>query len=227
MHRRILHVLEGQGDEAVSPQADILAYHAMHGQKWDKAVTYYRQAGDRAMARSAYPEAVRHYEQALAALEHLPSGPSTMEQAIDLRLGMLPALGPSGQFDLIRRYMQAAEPLAEALDDRPHLGRIFRSLTTTYRFLHDYDRALSYAQRAREMTIAHDDVRTQCQTLVYLGQLHFDLGNYAQAIQCFSEGLALPYGDLVYERRYGPNQASQCLVYMVKCLGEVGHLLKL
>jgi len=49
-------------------QVDRLAHHAVRGEVWDKALTYCRQAGARAAARSAYREAVGCFEQALAAL---------------------------------------------------------------------------------------------------------------------------------------------------------------
>jgi hypothetical protein len=39
---------------------------------WTKALVYCRQAGAKAMERSAWREAVGCYEQALAVLEHLP-----------------------------------------------------------------------------------------------------------------------------------------------------------
>ena len=49
-----------------------------------KAVTYLRQAGAKALARSANREAVACFEQALTALRHLPESRETLEQAIDL-----------------------------------------------------------------------------------------------------------------------------------------------
>ena len=48
--------------------------------------------GDKAMARSAYREAVGYFEQALEALPHLPETRDTREQAIDLRLALRMAL---------------------------------------------------------------------------------------------------------------------------------------
>ena len=51
--------------------------------RWDKALAYGRQAGDKAQARSAYREAAVCFEQALAALDHLPNSRTTSEQAID------------------------------------------------------------------------------------------------------------------------------------------------
>ena len=42
---------------------------------WDKAVAYGRQAGAKALVRSAYREALTAFEQALTALQHLPEDP--------------------------------------------------------------------------------------------------------------------------------------------------------
>ena len=75
-------------------QVERLAHHALRGELWDKALAYCRQAGEKAMARSAYREAVAYFEQALSALSHLPEQRDTREQAIDLRLALRSALGP-------------------------------------------------------------------------------------------------------------------------------------
>jgi predicted ATPase len=69
---------------------------------WDKALAYGRLAGEKAMARSAYREAVRYFEQALSAFPHLPEQRDTIEQAIDLRFALrsaLNSLGDVGPFE--------------------------------------------------------------------------------------------------------------------------------
>ena len=43
-----------------------LAHHALRGEEWDKALVYGRQAGEKAMARSAQREGVARFEQALS-----------------------------------------------------------------------------------------------------------------------------------------------------------------
>ena len=48
-----------------------LAYHAMRGDAWAEAVVYSRQAGEKAMARSAHREAASYFEQAIHALAHV------------------------------------------------------------------------------------------------------------------------------------------------------------
>ena len=72
LHARIVEALEGLSADRLTEQVDRLAHHAVRGEMWDKAVAYCRQAGAKAMTRSAYREAVAYFEQALAALRTAP-----------------------------------------------------------------------------------------------------------------------------------------------------------
>jgi DNA-binding SARP family transcriptional activator len=65
-----------------------LAAHCREGELWEKALTYLAEAGARATERSAHREAAAFFEQALAALEHLPESQRTLEQAVDIRLAL-------------------------------------------------------------------------------------------------------------------------------------------
>ena len=100
LHARIVEALEELAGDRVAEQVERLAHHALRGEVWDKALAYCRQAGEKAMARSAYREAVKCFEQALGALPHLPETRDTHEQAIDLRLALRSALTPSGNLVL-------------------------------------------------------------------------------------------------------------------------------
>ena len=55
LHARIVEVVETLYPDRLAEQVERLAHHALRGEVWDKALAYYRQAGDKAMARSAYP----------------------------------------------------------------------------------------------------------------------------------------------------------------------------
>src|SRR4029453_16835167 len=72
LHARIVEALEVLAGERAAEDVERLAHHALRGEVWDKAVTYYWQAGVKAFARSALREAVVCFEQALVAIEHLP-----------------------------------------------------------------------------------------------------------------------------------------------------------
>src|SRR6266478_4467620 len=83
LHTRIVAALEALTGDRVAEQVERLAHHALRSEVWEKAVAYCRQAGDKALTRSANREAVACYEHALGALQHLPESRSTLEQGID------------------------------------------------------------------------------------------------------------------------------------------------
>src|SRR5262249_56201190 len=107
-------------------------HHALRGAVWDKALAYSRQAGEKAMARSAHREATGYFEQALSALAPLPETRDILEQAIDLRLALRSALSPLGDRRRILEYLHEAESLATALDDPRRLGQVLCFLSTHF-----------------------------------------------------------------------------------------------
>src|SRR5713101_3685805 len=124
LHAQIVEALETLAGDRVAEQVERLAHHALRGEVWAKALTYCRQAGEKAMARSAHRDAVGYFEQALSALPHLPEQRDTQEQAIDLRLALRSALYPSGDSGRILAALREAESLAAALDDQHRLGQV-------------------------------------------------------------------------------------------------------
>ena len=124
LHARIVEASERRYADRLTEQAERLAQHALRGEVWDKAVAYCRQAGTKALARSALREVMACSEQALAALTHLPESRATQEQAIDLRFDLRNALWSLGEIGQMLDYLREAKTLAEALDDQPRLGRV-------------------------------------------------------------------------------------------------------
>jgi class 3 adenylate cyclase/tetratricopeptide (TPR) repeat protein len=122
LHARIVEALEAHYPDRLAEQVERLGHHASRGEVWEKAVTYLRQAGAKALARSAYREAVTSFEQALAALHPLPDTRQKVERAIDLRLDLRQSLFPLNELAKVWRYLQEAEGLARTLDDPRRLG---------------------------------------------------------------------------------------------------------
>jgi class 3 adenylate cyclase len=122
LHASIVEASETLYHDRLIDQVERLAYHALRGEVWDKAVAYCRQAGDKAVARSAGREAVACFERALVAVAHLPEGRARHEQAIDVRFGLRHALGQWLENDRILTYLREAEGLAQALGDQHRLG---------------------------------------------------------------------------------------------------------
>jgi class 3 adenylate cyclase/tetratricopeptide (TPR) repeat protein len=122
LHARIVEAIEALHPDRVTEQVERLAHHAFRGELWEKAVTYLRQAGAKALAGSAYREAVTRFEQALAAPNPLPDTRQKIERAIDLRLELRQSLFPLNELATALAYLREAEGLARTLDDPRRLG---------------------------------------------------------------------------------------------------------
>jgi len=66
LHGRIVQAIERAYPDRLAEHIERLAHHAFKAETWEKAVTFLRQAGAKALARSANRDAVSWFEQALA-----------------------------------------------------------------------------------------------------------------------------------------------------------------
>jgi tetratricopeptide (TPR) repeat protein len=223
LHSRIVDVLESFGGDQLTEQVERLAYHALQGEVWDKALIYYRQAADKAMAQSAYREAATRFEQSLVALRHLPENRSSMEQAIDVRFALRSALVPLGEYGRSLDELRAAEALAETLADQRQLGRVASYMLQHFNMIGDYESAIATGQRTLALAATHGDFALQIAAHQQLGWAHVALGSYRQGITYCSKNVAALEGDLRYERfgRVGlPAVLSRS--NLVQCLSELG-----
>jgi tetratricopeptide (TPR) repeat protein len=193
------------------------------GEVWAKALMYCRQAGAKAMERSASREAVGCYEQALAALVHLPEHRALREQAVDLRFDLYNARLVLGQHERVLHDLRAAETLAEALDDPRRLGRVSLYMARCFLIARQYDRAMASSQRALALAATSGDNYTPIEAHNFLGLVYFLQGKYRQAMDANRQAMALLEGEQRYER-FGQFilPAVRCRTYLSLCLAEVG-----
>jgi tetratricopeptide (TPR) repeat protein len=223
LHARLVEVLEVLSSERLAKEVDRLAHHAMRGEVWDKAATYCRQAGEKALARSAYREAVDYFEQALTALPHLPETRARHEQALDLQLALRTALWPSGDWGRMLACLREAEALAVALEAPRQLGQVASFLALHFSRLGAYDQAIAAARRARALAAASGDVILSALANRYLGEACHSQGDYRQAIDCFRQTVASLDETRCHER-FGqvflPAVISRA--YLAVCHAELG-----
>jgi class 3 adenylate cyclase/tetratricopeptide (TPR) repeat protein len=200
LHARIVEVLETLAGDRLTEQVDRLAHHAFRGEVWDKALSYCRQAAEKAREQSAYHETVGYFEHALGALQHLPESRETREQAIDLRFLLSMPLMACGESGRGFSYLREAEALAQALVDQRRLGEVLVQMTRHFRMLGDYDNAIESGQRGRAIAIALGDFPLQVMANAYLGQVHHAVGEYRQAIDFLRQNVASLAGNLRYAR---------------------------
>src|SRR5262249_16414033 len=156
--------------DRLTDHVEWLAHHALRGEVWDKAVAYCRQAGDKAVARSASREAAACFEQGLVALAHLPEGRARHEQAIDVRFGLRHALSPRLEYGRVLTYLREAEGLAQALGDQHRLGWSAAYMIDCLGATGDLPRAVEVGQHALALTETLGEAALQVVTHLYLGR---------------------------------------------------------
>jgi class 3 adenylate cyclase/tetratricopeptide (TPR) repeat protein len=223
LHARIVETLEALAGDRLADQVERLAHHARRGEVWDKALAYCRQAGEKAMARSAYREAVGSFEQALSALPHLPETLDTRAQAIDLRLALRTALLPSGDLGRILACLREAEALATALDDHRRLGQILVFLSNHFSIMGAPDQAIAAGQRALALATVSGDGVLRAFANQYLGRAYLAQGDYRRAIDRLGQAVASLEGPR-HRERFGqvilPAVTSR--VWLAWCHAELG-----
>jgi predicted ATPase len=226
-HQRIVHILEAQFPETTGTQPERVAHHATEAGLTAQAVHYWHTAAQRAVARSAHVEAIRHLRQGLAVLQTLPETPARRQREVD----MLSALGASvlatqgyAAPEVGEIYTAARQHCAHL--DAPHqLFPVLRGLWN-----HHYVRAelqtahtlgeqlLSVAHHVQDpamLVAAHRDVGATC----------FQQGAVAAAHTHFVQGIALyePQQHRALVFLHGQDAGVLCRSYAAAALWYLGY----
>jgi class 3 adenylate cyclase/tetratricopeptide (TPR) repeat protein len=202
LHARIVEAIEALYSNRLIEQVERLAHHAAQGKVWAKALTYLRQAGTKADARSANQEAASYFEQALTALGHLPESRETREQAIDLHFNLRISLLPLGEHRRVLEHLRTAEGLARALDDQRRLARVGVYIARQLSAQGEHEQAVTACERAMWMAKNQDDYSLEALATLYMGSAYFTLGNYPRAVEVL-RGNLVPLDNPVVRERFG------------------------
>jgi class 3 adenylate cyclase/tetratricopeptide (TPR) repeat protein len=197
LHARIVDALESSYTGARRAEhVERLAYHALRAESWAKAVAYLRDAGERAVARSANREAVAFYDDALAALRHLPESRETFALAVDLRLDLRPPLLQLGRLDDIHRLSKEAESMALQVDDEERLARAYSYLVNYHYLLGEPARTIEYGARCLAIAERRHDPALATLARRYLGHSHHAQGQHRMAVQVLEDNITALEADI-------------------------------
>ena len=225
LHRAVAEALETAPlSSGPHDQIEQLAHHALRGDLHERAAHYLRQAGEKAAARSALPDARVWFEQALRVLEALPQSRSVLEEAFDIRLALRPVLMQLVEFQQCLEVLREAEALAERLDDDGRRARVSAFLANMHIRLDDPDTGLVYGRRSLEIADHLGDLRLRILAMSFLGQAHFCRGEITQAAELATANLAALPSDWVHEL-FGRSElpALNDRFRLIVCLAHLGR----
>ena len=115
LHARVAAVLEQHFADLVERQPELLAHHLTEAGDTERAVDQWLKAGQRAAARLAHREAIRHFDRGLAALAALSESLARDGREIELLLARglclftTEGFGATGALEIYSRAQELAE----------------------------------------------------------------------------------------------------------------------
>jgi tetratricopeptide (TPR) repeat protein len=200
--------------------------HYEHGETWDKAVYYRREAGRQALDRSAYHEAVASFKSAHRILAGRPQNHNHKEQTVDVLIGLSNALVPLADHARALDTLQEAEELACAIGDQRRMARALSALCATRWMLGSYAGAIDSGERALAIAVELQDVGVQALTNHRLGQVLFSCGDYRKGAETLTRSIDALEGDRIDNRGRsiaGGSIWAFAKIFLAWCHAELGE----
>jgi tetratricopeptide (TPR) repeat protein len=200
LHGRVARTIEHLYVEKLAPHYLTLAMHLRAAEAWERAATYFRRAGAEAYVRWGHREALACFEQALAALGHLPDDHPTLESRADLYVDIRRVHHFLAEPGLALEQLGAAEGIVRSLDDRGRLGYVLNYRCIELQALGSWTEAVTAGEEALTIAEAVGDFTLEIEARSHLGQACHGRGDYARAHELLARAVAELEQDQARER---------------------------
>jgi len=223
LHAAVVRAIEQVYAGGRPEYAETLAYHAAQGEAWDKLAIYARQAGRKAVGQSAYQEAIRYFEEALIGFQRLPESEQVLEAMIETRFEMRNAFFPLGEIERDLTHLREAEKLVAKLENPSKLAWTSAYIARDLALIGRPDEAMITGRRALALGEEIGDTDLQIISRSYIGQTHYNLGEYQQSAAAMRV-LLREIEPLAPDRRFGLPLSGQVLFrcWLIWALSRLG-----
>jgi predicted ATPase len=227
LHARIARVLEERLTDAGEPGPELLAQHLTDAGLAERALPYWRRAGERAAGRSANLEAIAHLSKGLELTGTVPNA----DEELALRLaigGPLIAIRGYSVPEVERNYSRAGA-LCDQLGRSAELFPVLRGLWNCYFVRGEFQRAHELAERLVALAEEQGTPLRSAHAYRALGSTSFCLGEFADACQQLDPGVALDDSvEALKEHRahallHGEHPGVLCRIYLAWALWLLGY----
>ncbi|MCP4544085.1 MAG: tetratricopeptide repeat protein [Chloroflexi bacterium] len=184
-HKQVAEWLENTAGERIGEHLDLIARHYELAGETIKTVDYMRRAGDESLQVSAYRDAVRAFEHALALL---PAG-SPDQAPLTIQVGY--ALMALSDYTKARELLEQGLALAQQHDDDASRAAALDHLGVIALFQGDFSEARERLEESLTLARQVDDQARTALVLHELGWVDMRQGAYAKARTRYDESLIL------------------------------------
>ena len=216
----------GYGAQAWQIAAE-LARHFTRGRDAGRAVTYLQYAGENALRRSAYQEAITHLTGGLEMLATLPETPERAQQELAMQTTLGPALVATKGFaapEVWHAYTRA-RALCQQVGDTLQRFQVLRGLWYVALIRLELQTARELGEQLLTLAQQADDAVLRVEAHYALGLTMNYLGALAAAQTHLAQGIALydPQQHRTHAVRYGQDAGVACRAYGALTLWWLGY----
>ncbi len=228
LHERIGDAIESLYASSLNDHLAELAHHYRHSDNVSKAVEYLGRAGQQAMQRSAYADAIGSLNAATDLLQRLPDSTERIQRELRLQLTVAPALMVVKGWaspEVVRAFARARE-LCDRVSDTPEFFPASWGLWNMYWVRGEFRVAYELAEQLlRRAQSAHDPTLSVYahlalgETSLYMGELLSARKHLEMAISLYDRERHRP---AIYQY-YGLDAGVRCLSLSAGCLSALGY----
>ena len=225
LHRAVADAIERLYAGDLDRHALALGLHSSEGQRWEQAAGFLNRAGLFAAARFAHRDAIRCYEQALAALGRLPASEAARRQAADLHFNLGRSQYAASAMDAAMESFRAARALAEAVGDARQSAEVSAGMTYLLASEGRYAEAIEAGERALATAAGLGDTGLEVWTAVGIARACHASGDYRRAI-AMARRVLEQLADPAADRRFRPGALLPSVgarTWLALCLTRTGE----
>jgi class 3 adenylate cyclase/predicted ATPase len=228
LHGRIAKALEDHLPGTVETQPELIAHHCAQAGLNRKAIEYLRLAGQRAIERSANPEAIGHLKRALEMLHSLPADFEHAQVALKLEVmlaqAMIAGRGYSSP-ETMKVLLRAKKLITEATETSLRFT-IFYGMWACYYVGGEVDMQHVTATEFLAEAENHNDTAALCLAHRALGTTYVTMGEFSAGRKHLERAQRIydPDHHLRFRFQYGQDIGTTVMCYLSWALWHLGHV---
>jgi predicted ATPase/class 3 adenylate cyclase len=227
LHAKIASVLEPEAQGYRDERPELLAHHYTEARLYDKAVEYWKRAGDLAARRSANQEAIAHLEKGLSLLALCADAPERKHQQLELYATLVRTYIAQTGFtsEQVRQTLAHAEALLPHVRESANKFVVLRASCQRFLVEGEYEAARRIGEQLQGLADEEDNSSYRLDAHLMLGLVSLYRGELLQAQMHLERCVMLydPAQHLDHAIRQGIDIGSACRSYLARALWLLGY----